>query len=302
MSQSVTVRGDWREGVVARIAMALAAAAVAAPVSAPSARDGAAEPAHVRLEVFADHRSVGPGESFRVAIVQRIDRSWHTYWTNPGDAGVATQITWSVPQGYSIGPAAWPVPAVFRAGPLVTYGYAGEVVSLQELRAPPVLEAGTGVLVVDVKWLVCHESCIPGRATVRIALEQVVAGAGAADPAAKRRIDAAERRLPRDAPWPVSLSVEPSAVQLVIHGAARELGTLAPVRFLPLQWGQIDNAADQVADWSDGDLVLTLQRGDLRSEPIAAVEGLLVAAPARAGGAGRGYRVRTVATDPPAPQ
>lgn len=300
MLQSLTRTGVRRAGRLARVALAIGAPAVVAPLPAAKALEPP-EPAHLRLEVFADHRSIGPGESFRVAIVQHIDRTWHTYWVNPGDAGLATQIAWIVPEGYSVGPAEWPVPTVFRSGPIVTYGYAGEVVTLQELRAPAVLGAGTGTLSVDVKWLVCHESCIPGQATARITLAQVPATPGTADPAAQRRIDAARRKLPRDAPWPASLTVHATAVELVVHGAARELGAGTPVRFLPLQWGQIDNAAAQVADWSAGDLVLTLHRGDLQDAPLGAVEGLLVA-PARAAREGRGYRIRAVAADPPAPR
>ena len=173
---------------------------------------------------------------------------------------------------------------------------------MQELRAPVALAAGAAKLSVDVRWLVCHESCIPGQATADIALEQVSATAGAADPAAMRRIDAAQRKLPRDAPWPASLGVDASSVELVVHGAALELGVNTPVRFLPLQWGQIDNAAEQIAVWAAGDLVLTLHRGDLRDVPLAAVEGLLVTTPARAGSEGRGYRLRAAATDPSGPR
>jgi thiol:disulfide interchange protein DsbD len=301
MLQWLTASGVRRTDLLARITMAFGAAALAASSPSTAAGGAASEPAHVRLEVFTDHRSIGPGESFRVAIVQHIDRGWHTYWVNPGDAGLATQIDWTVPQGYSVGAAEWPVPAVFRAGPLVSYGYAAEVIAVQEMRAPAAFGAGTGNLSVDVKWLVCHESCIPGRATAHIALEETPATAGAVDPAAMRRINAAWRKLPRDAPWPASLRADATNVELVIHGAGSELGARTPVRFLPLQWGQIDNAAEQVAAWTAGDLVLTLRRGDLRDAPIGTVEGLLVTTSARAGSEGRGYRLRAAATDPPTP-
>ena len=103
MLQWLTTTGVRCAFVLARVALTVGAAALVTSSPATAARDPPPEPAHVRLEVFADHRSIGPGESFRVAVVQHIDRAWHTYWINPGDAGLATQIKWTVPQGYSVG-------------------------------------------------------------------------------------------------------------------------------------------------------------------------------------------------------
>ena len=98
---------------------------------------------HVAIEALADRQGVGPGQTFRVALVERIDPGWHTYWINPGDAGQATKLRWTLPAGYSIDAVQWPVPQVFRSGPLVTYGYEGETLLLQTVHAPIRLSSST---------------------------------------------------------------------------------------------------------------------------------------------------------------
>jgi hypothetical protein len=45
-----------------------------------------------------------------------------------------------------------------------------------------------------------------------------------------------------------------------------------------VRWGEIDNAAVQVAQWNGTDLVLSLARGDFRDRPLTEIEGLLLIA------------------------
>ena len=136
---------------VAGIAAVIGGSVLVLPAASAATAGSAAEVDHVRLEVFSDHRSVGPGETFRVAIVQHIDPEWHTYRVNPGNAGLATKINWTVPTGCSVPEPEWPVPRVFGLTPVVTYRYAGELVSLQEVLAPAGLRPGSVPLSVDVR-------------------------------------------------------------------------------------------------------------------------------------------------------
>ena len=43
---------------------------------------------------------------------------WHTYWKNPGDAGLATQLTWTSPEGVKVGETLWPRPERIALGEL----------------------------------------------------------------------------------------------------------------------------------------------------------------------------------------
>ena len=60
--------------------------------------------------LVAEPRAVRGGEPFTVAVRLRMAEHWHTYWRNPGDSGLATEIAWTLPPGFSAGPIQWPAP------------------------------------------------------------------------------------------------------------------------------------------------------------------------------------------------
>ena len=86
---------------------------------------GAVRAGPVKAELIAREQSVRPGQPFLVAVRLMMDEGWHTYWKNPGDAGIPTAVAWEVPAGFSAGPIRWPVPRLFRERDFSTYGYEG---------------------------------------------------------------------------------------------------------------------------------------------------------------------------------
>ena len=94
-----------------------AAALESSPVS--SARDTAT--------LVSDTDAVAPGTPFRMALRLRMQPGWHTYWQNPGDAGVAPEMKLNLPPGATAGPIDWPTPQRIAEGSLMTYAYTGEV-------------------------------------------------------------------------------------------------------------------------------------------------------------------------------
>jgi hypothetical protein len=81
----------------------------------------------------------------------------------------------------------------------------------------------------------------------------------------------------------------------------RELPSVAEAQFLPLTWGEIDNAAPQRSVRAGADLVLTLKRGDLRSAPIGKLDGILVLGPGSGPLQGQGYLLHAPLGDSGAP-
>ena len=43
--------------------------------------------------LVSDTDAVQPGTPFRVGLRLRMADGWHTYWKNPGDAGVPPELT-----------------------------------------------------------------------------------------------------------------------------------------------------------------------------------------------------------------
>lgn len=136
----------------------------------------------VQASLLADVAAVVPGQPFRLGIELKMQEKWHTYWRFSGDAGLPTRIEWQVPPGVEIGPLQWPLPSKFEEqGELVVYGYADEVLLMAEAVAPLEWAAGDTLhLAAEVSWLVCREVCIPGAASLTLALPVAAIGAPSA--------------------------------------------------------------------------------------------------------------------------
>lgn len=53
----------------------------------------------VAVRLIADRLAVAPGGTLTMTLEEDIRPGWHTYWSNPGDAGAPTEIKWTLPPG-----------------------------------------------------------------------------------------------------------------------------------------------------------------------------------------------------------
>ena len=84
---------------------------------------------------------------------------WHTYWKNPGDAGLPTEIK---PENFKIEEFPWPVPQRFiEKGDILAYGYGGSYTRFFTLK-----ETQGTTLKLTSNWLVCKHICIPGKVDI----------------------------------------------------------------------------------------------------------------------------------------
>ena len=60
----------------------------------------------------------------------------------PAMPAQATDIKWTLPQGWSAGAIQWPTPKRLPVGPLMDYGYEGKLWLLQKLTVPADAKAG----------------------------------------------------------------------------------------------------------------------------------------------------------------
>ena len=126
---------------------------------------------HVTLELVAENNALIPGQKNTVAVRLKMDDHWHTYWANPGDSGLPTEIAWTLPEGITAGPIQWPAPQWIDYFEMVSYAYEGEVFLLVDLEVPGGFEAtGQVDLAARVDFLVCKEACIPGGADLTLSL------------------------------------------------------------------------------------------------------------------------------------
>ncbi len=216
---------------------------------------------NVKARLVSEVRSVGPGQSFTVALVLDIRAGWHTYWRNPGDSGQATKITWELPAGFKAGDIEWTSPHRFELPPLVNYGYANQAVHLIELTAPATVPAAGDVLLrAKASWLVCADLCIPENAELLLRLP-TSASPGPVDADSAALFAAARSELPAPAP---TTSARIDGGRLVLKLATdwgATLGQIQSVSFLPYDDGVIEYAAPQTLTRSPESLELAIKLG-----------------------------------------
>lgn len=116
----------------------------------------------VRAELVAyAPRGVAPGAPVWLGLALTHQPHWHSYWKNPGDSGMATTFRWALPEGVAAGEVEWPAPQRLPVGPLVNYGYEGDVLLPVGLTLPTALRAGALDVKLHAQWLVCKDVCIP---------------------------------------------------------------------------------------------------------------------------------------------
>jgi thiol:disulfide interchange protein/DsbC/DsbD-like thiol-disulfide interchange protein len=180
--------GTWLRRLVALIAALCASAAVQAQ---PVRTD------FVEAELVPEYLAWVPGQQAWVALRLKHEPHWHTYWRNPGDAGVPTRVQWTLPEGFAAGPIEWPVPHRIPVPPLANYGYEGEVLLLVPIDVPNRMFFGDVTLRAHVDWLVCKDVCIPGGADLKLKLP-VVQGSPAINDRYTDAFAATRAALPRE--------------------------------------------------------------------------------------------------------
>jgi thiol:disulfide interchange protein len=99
----------------------------------------------------------------KLVVSIKHDEGWHTYWKNPGDAGIASSFKFTDAQDKKLDPKAyeWPVPKKYlEAGDILTIGYGGVQHFFFDQMGPDI-KAQVGVLI-------CKDICIPGEAKLQL--------------------------------------------------------------------------------------------------------------------------------------
>ena len=276
-------------GLAALVALAvLAAPAVAGPV-----RTG-----HLTAELVAATQGAPAGGEVQLALRQVIDKGWHTYWRNSGDSGAPTELAWTLPAGWAAGEITWAPPSRKPIGPLMNYGYSGEVLLPVTVRVPASARPGqTATLRVKAAFLVCSDICVPEDADLSLDVK-VVSGDPAPDAEWGPRIRAALDAAPRPGQVKAVLTSGPAGLRIAATGASISGGAARDVYFFPYAPGVIDHAAPQALDRGPGGLTLSLKPAPGAAAPatlagVLSVDGRVYeieagpgAAPAEAAGLG----------------
>jgi len=185
----------------------------------------------VKADLLADTNAVVPGKPFTIGLRLRMAPGWHTYWKFSGDAGLPTDIKWSLPAGWKAGEIQWPIPLKTNdPGDIQTYGYQDEVLLMQQITPPAKIDNSSVKLSADASWLVCEKICIPGSAK----LDADLPIASASNPANQELFARWRRLLPQNQPETARAHWSRVGSDLRLSLTAAALANYPTVAFFPL--------------------------------------------------------------------
>jgi DsbC/DsbD-like thiol-disulfide interchange protein len=247
-------------------------------------------PAHASVDLLAKQNAVVPGSGLALGVHFVLEPGWHIYWTNPGDSGQPPVLQWRLPPGFQAGEIEWPRPERMQTGAqLADYGYYGEVLLPVSVHVPQSAAIGSAVrLVVEAKWLVCREVCIPEHGQLHLSL--TVAAKAREDTKSAALFAHAEKLLPQPVPrgWEVTATSGKDEFVLSVRAGK----PLKRAEFFPLEPNEIDNPAPQKLLTVSGGVKIVLKKSDLLTKPIAVLRGVLVV------GDGPAYRIEAPVLQP----
>ena len=239
------------KAILLAVALCLGAGALSRGIAAP------VNTGHVQLELVPEAPSIAPGSSLHVALRQKIAPGWHTYWRNPGDAGEPPKVVWTLPPGWQVGEPVWPTPHRLKVGPLMDYGFEGQVLLPIPITAPVRAPVGRPVqLKAAVSVLVCKEICIPEDGVLSLSLP-VANASGRPDPEVAKALADAPKAQGLDA----AMSFAGGRLKIAVAGAPLRGTRGAGAYFFPYDSTVIDHARPQAVERGPSGLTLTLAPG-----------------------------------------
>jgi DsbC/DsbD-like thiol-disulfide interchange protein len=247
------------------------------------AGDGAAD----RVRLIAERDAVTPGASFTLAVELQTQPGWHTYWLNPGDAGLPPTLRWRLPEGVRLSRLQFPTPARFEESGMVSFGYEDRVWLLADFEVGGGFTGEKLEIGLAANWMVCREACMQKKGEAQVAL--VVAAEAPAQTNATTVADFARwrDRLPKSVPgWTARAQSERKGLRLRIESPAEsgpDAAAWARAQFYPLQRDAIELPAEQKWRRDGAGWEALLRSGPKPFKGGDVVEGVLVV-PAATGG------------------
>ena len=250
----------------------------------------------LRAELVAHApQGVQAGQPLWVGLQLTHQPEWHTYWRNPGDSGLPTQIELNLPAGLTAGDVQWPLPQKLKAGHLTNYGFEKTVLLAVPLTVAKQFKPdakGELNIQMHANWLVCRLECIPqeGDFALRIPTHSSYAPNAAA-------FEALLAAQPQTSPN-IKITSGFEAQRLVLHvtglPAALQGSTLS---VFPENPEVLESAAEQhpraSQSWQGGTWTVQLPLSNLRLADPKQLNFLLIAG---AGAQRQGFAVSTAIT------
>ncbi|MBL4870735.1 MAG: hypothetical protein JKX72_07260 [Robiginitomaculum sp.] len=123
-------------------------------------------------QLVTSHDRALPGSDIHIALSQRLEPHWHTYWRNAGGPGKPVQINRTLPSGASVGDILWPLPTIIHTVSIVNYVFEDKLLLPMVLHVPDDAKLGETLEInATALYLVCYQVCLPESAELSLTLE-----------------------------------------------------------------------------------------------------------------------------------
>jgi len=190
--------------------------ALLAPATAAMAASPPVQTDHLQSRLVSEATAAVPGTRLTLGFLLEHDPHWHTYWRNPGDSGLPTELELTLPDGIKAEPIAWPYPQRFELSDIVNFGYGERRLIPVSIMVPADYAAKSLPVRASANWLICEVECIPGKA--EYALELPVAPTADVDSRWADDFAAALADLPRAALATLAVAEDADAITLTLVG------------------------------------------------------------------------------------
>lgn len=239
---------------------------------APARAQTVVENEYSTTEIIAETTGFAPGETTWFAIRQDLREGWHVFWINPGSAGLALELDWSLPEGFSAGAIDHPSPDYIPVGPLASYAHEGTPAFLVPVTAPLDAQPGTMIdITVDARWQICEEICVPEQG--RFSFSLPVAEMLERDASVASIFDAARAAQAQPLEADARFSVEGGAYILRLT-PPDDFTTNEAFFFVGVE-GLVEPASEQEISFEGGDLVVSMTPGWIEGYDGDALMGVL---------------------------
>lgn len=132
---------------------------------------------------------------------------WHTYWKNPGDAGLPIKNQFSIKKKeFKLAEEEWPTPKRFiENGTQWAYGYNNAYTLFYRLEKSDLNKLAGNEISLNSTWLVCRHICVPGQKEVQFKITEgkvVTSTEGILAPLSDLELSSRFMNLPDPSPMP----------------------------------------------------------------------------------------------------
>ena len=204
-----------------------------------------------KIILVSESTTLQPKDSLYLGIKFELEKDWHTYWENPGDAGEGAVIKWSLPDGVSTSEILWPGPERIPVDPLMTFGYNNEVILLTKISTSDKIDFPIE-LNAQVSWFTCKDICIPQDGNVSIVINEGELTKSSDYAEIKQYVD----KLPKE--FLENYKVEKLEEKYFLQSTL-ENNKFDSIYFFPREYGLIDYVENQIYEKNENSFSLEVK-------------------------------------------